>query len=54
MIFNRTGLKVQDLLAVPNAVVDGDNDFDEHTAALVDAISSARAQRVSTLDSVSR
>jgi len=42
LIFNRTGLKVQDLPAVPNAVDDGDNDFDEHIAALVDAITSAK------------
>jgi hypothetical protein len=42
LIFNRTGLKVQDLPAVPNAVDDGDNDFDEHIAALVDAIASAK------------
>ena len=42
LIFNRTGLKVQDLPAVPNALDDGDNDFDEHIAALVDAISSAK------------
>merc|ERR1719456_1253713 len=42
LIFNRTGLKVQDLPAVPNALDDGDNDFDEHIAALVDAIISAK------------
>merc|ERR1719171_521031 len=42
LIFNRTGLKVEDLPAVPNALDDGDNDFDEHIAALVDAISSAK------------
>ena len=50
LIFNRTGLKVQDLLAVPNAVVDGDNDFDEHTAALVDAISSAKKKGLVDLE----
>jgi len=44
LIFNRTGLKVQDLPAVPNAVDDGDNDFDEHIAALVDAISGAKTK----------
>jgi len=43
LIFNRTGLKVQDLPAVPNAVDDGDNDFDEHIAVLTDAIASAKA-----------
>jgi len=42
LIFNRTGLTVQDLPAVPNALDDGDNDFDEHIAALVDAISSSK------------
>jgi len=42
LTFNRTGLKVEDLPAVPNALNDGDNDFDEHIAALVDAISSAK------------
>jgi len=42
--FNRTGLKVEDLPVVPNSEDDGDNDFDEHIAALVDAISSAKAK----------
>jgi len=44
LVFNRTGLKVQDLPAVPNAVDDGDNDFDEHIAVLADAIASAKAK----------
>jgi hypothetical protein len=44
LIFNRTGLKVQDLPAVPNAVDDGDSDFDEHIAILADAIASAKAK----------
>jgi hypothetical protein len=42
LIFNRTGLKVEDLPEVPNALDDGDNDFDEHIVALSRAISSAR------------
>lgn len=42
--FNRSGLKVQDLPAVPNSADDGDTDFDEHIAALADAISSAKAK----------
>jgi len=42
--FNRSGLKVEDLPSVPNSVDDGDNDFDEHIAALLDAISSAKSK----------
>jgi hypothetical protein len=42
LVFNRTGFKVEDLPAVPNGLDDGDNDFDEHIAALVDAILSAK------------
>jgi hypothetical protein len=44
LVFNRTGLKVQDLPAVPNAGDDGDSDFDEHIAVLADAIASAKAK----------
>ena len=45
LIFNRTGLKDEDLPEVPNAVDDGDNDFDEHIAALSRAIASAKKKR---------
>jgi len=44
LIFNRTGLKVQDLPAVPNAADDGDTDFDEHIAAISEAIAAAKKQ----------
>jgi len=45
-VFNRTGLKVVELPAVPGAVDDGDEDFDEHIDALEGAISEARSQGV--------
>jgi len=42
LVFNRSGLKVEDLPAVPNAADDGDTDFDEHIAALSEAIAAAK------------
>jgi len=42
--FNRTGLKVVALPAVPGAVDDGDDDFDEHIEVLVNAISGSKSR----------
>lgn len=41
-VFNRTGLKVQDLPSVASGDDDGDDDFDEHIAALSVAIDRAK------------
>jgi len=44
--FNRTGFKVVVLPAVPGAVDDGDDDFDEHIEALTNAINEAKVRGV--------
>merc|ERR1719446_1664630 len=47
-VFNRTGLKVEDLPSVASGDDDGDDDFDEHITALHAAI--GRAQKKGLVD----